>query len=65
MANRSVWIILICIMLTTIITVVNSGCSNEYQVMDGVNNMKITNPTIPPIDTVVPVKTETATFALG
>jgi len=53
------------IMLTTIIVGVNSGCGREYQVIDGVNNMKITNPTLPPIDAAVLVETETVSFALG
>jgi hypothetical protein len=65
MVNKAIGIILLGIMLTVIFAGANSGCGKENGVMNSENNISITTPTIPPIDTAAPVKTETATFALG
>jgi hypothetical protein len=65
MISKAIGIILLGITLTAIVAGVSSGCGKENQVMDGVNNMTATTLKLPPIDTVAPVKTETATFALG
>jgi hypothetical protein len=52
------------IMLTAIITGVSFGCNKNNKVMNGADNMTMAIPKIPPIDTAVPFKTETATFAI-
>lgn len=53
------------IMLTATVAGVSAGCNTNSKVINGENNMTITAPKIPPIDMIAPVKTETATFALG
>jgi len=63
--KKSIGIILMVIMLTTIITGVSLGCKKNNKVMDGADNITMAITKIPPIDTLVPIKTETATFALG
>jgi hypothetical protein len=42
-----------------------AGCKEEDKRMDSVNDELITSTVIPAIDTRVPDRTETATFALG
>ncbi len=39
--------------------------TNERQIMEATQKISVTNVAIPPIDRSVPLKTETATFALG
>ena len=65
MVNKSIGIMLMVIMLTAIITGVSFGCKKDNKVINGADNMTMAIMKIPPIDTLVPVKTETATFALG
>jgi hypothetical protein len=65
MVNKSIGIILMVIILTAIITGISFGCKKNNKVLNGADNMTMAIPKIPPIDKVVPVKTETATFALG
>ena len=52
-------------MLTSAVTGVSAGCNTNNKANIGENNMTTTAPKIPPIDMIAPVKTETATFALG
>jgi hypothetical protein len=65
MVNKVIGIILLGIMITVIFAGANSGCGKENSVMNSENNISTTSRAIPPIDTAAPVKTETATFALG
>ena len=65
MLNRTIRLILLVIILTTVVAGVNVGCNKRNKVTIGEYNMAATALKIPPIDTLVPVKTETATFALG
>ena len=65
MANKSIGIILMVTILTAIITGAGFGCNNSNKATGGADNMTTAIPKIPPIDKVAPVKTETATFALG
>jgi hypothetical protein len=65
MVNRTVRFILLLIMLTTFVGGVSVGCNKKDYVRNGENNMTTTMPRIPPIDTIMPVKFEAATFALG
>jgi peptide-methionine (S)-S-oxide reductase len=65
MISKAIGIIFIGITLTAIVAGVSSGCGKKNHFIDGVNNMTPTTLKLPPIDTVAPVKTETATFALG
>jgi len=65
MINKFIGILLAAIMLTTAMAGCSAGCSEEQQFMDRTNNVTITTPAIPPIDTMTSVKMETATFALG
>jgi hypothetical protein len=53
------------IMLAAIITGVSFGCKKNNKIMNGADNITMAITKIPPIDTLVPVKKETATFALG
>ena len=65
MVNKSIGIMLMVIMLTAIITGVSFGCKKNNKVMDEADNITMAITKIPSIDTLVPVKKETATFALG
>jgi hypothetical protein len=65
MVNKAIGMILLGTMLIAIVTGIYSGCGKENRIMNRENNTTITTPAIPPIDTVVPVKIETATFAFG
>jgi hypothetical protein len=65
MVNKSIGIILMVMIITAIITAAGFGCNKSDKGMNGADNMTTAIPKIPPIDKVAPVKTETATFALG
>jgi hypothetical protein len=56
---------LLVIILTALVSGVSAGCDGKNKLSTGENNMTITHPKIPVIDTLIPDKTETATFALG
>lgn len=42
-----------------------AGCSRESEVMDPLKEVVKNTPALPDIDTAAPLRTETATFALG
>jgi hypothetical protein len=65
MNTKAIGIILLGITLITIVVGFSSGCGKENQGIDGVNNTIALTLKLPPIDTVAPVKIDTATFALG
>ena len=65
MVNKSIGIILMIIILTSIFTGVSFGCKKNNKIMNEADNFTMAITKIPPIDTLVPVKKETATFALG
>ena len=65
MVNRTIRFMLLVIMLTTVVAGVSVGDNKKDYVDNGENKMTATSPRIPPIDTIIPVKLETATFALG
>ena len=51
--------------ITAIITAAGFGCMKNNKIMNGADNITMAITKIPPIDQLVPGKTETATFALG
>ena len=65
MVNKSIGIILMVVMLAAIITGVSFSCKKSNKIMNGADNITMAITKIPSIDTLVPVKKETATFALG
>lgn len=65
MVNKSIGVILMVIILTAIITGVSFGCKKNNKVMNGADDITMAITKIPPMDTLVPIKTEMATFALG
>jgi len=65
MLNKTIGIIVLVIILATVVAGIRVGCNKKSNLNKGENNMTTTAPKIPPIDTIMPVKTETATFALG
>jgi hypothetical protein len=63
--NHKVSAILILAIILIVILTGNSACKTENQVTTGEIKMNQTTTELPLIDTIIPQKTETATFALG
>jgi hypothetical protein len=57
--------IILALTATVLIAGASAGCGTNNPNSDGDNEMKTTTRDIPKIDTMAPVNTETATFALG
>ena len=65
MRNKFTGVLVTTIIFIAIMTWFSAGCSQGKQVINGDNNIATTAKGIPAIDMLLPVKTETATFALG
>ena len=66
MWNRATRLVLLgAILIGVILAGILPGCAKENTMVNFAEDDVIPNPSIPPIDAAAPVKTETATFALG
>jgi hypothetical protein len=63
--DKTISTIVMAAILTTFLVGVAAGCNQKDKTDNGENDMTTTTPRIPPIDALLPVKMETATFALG
>jgi hypothetical protein len=65
MLYKAIRTIVLAAILTASMFGVAAGCNQKDKTDNGENDMTTTTPRIPQIDAMLPVKTETATFALG